>query len=232
MEEGEVVIGFVVAAGRDSSFGFQPGVGAFDGPAVARLVVAGLALSFSAAPDLAAVGGGRLAALSPLADAGFDPAFADLVSERLGVVAAVGPDLVGADTALGECVQQRQQVSLFVLVAGREAQRQRRPVRVYGEVVAAAGPALERARDLVAPFFASTSEASTITRDQSSLSASASSSSSTAIAAGNKPRRDHSSKRRRHVSPLGSPNSRYGSSSHGVSVNKTYKIPSRQARAQ
>src|SRR5438445_8872094 len=63
---------------------------------------------------------------------------------------------------------------LLVLVAGRESHRQRRAACVYGQVVTAAGPAAERARDLLAPFFASTSEASTITRDQSSLSAPAS----------------------------------------------------------
>src|SRR5437879_11801349 len=60
---------------------------------------------------------------------------------------------------------------LLVLVAGRESHRQRRAACVYGQVVTAAGPAAERARDLLGPFFASTSEGSTITRDQSSLSA-------------------------------------------------------------
>ena len=50
---------------------------------------------------------------------------------------------------------------LFVLVAGCQSQRQRRSVGVYGQVVAAAGAAQERARDLLAPFLASTSDAST-----------------------------------------------------------------------
>jgi len=106
----------------------------------------------------------------------------------------------------------------FVLVAGREPHFERRPAGVYGEVVAAAGPAQERARDLLAPFFASTSEASTITRDQSSFSAAASSSCKIRTAEASSPRLDHSSSRRRQVSPLGNPSSRYGTSSQGVSV--------------
>jgi hypothetical protein len=34
VEEGEVVVGFAVAAGGDAAFCFQPGVGAFDREAV------------------------------------------------------------------------------------------------------------------------------------------------------------------------------------------------------
>ena len=100
LEEGEVVVGFAVAAGGDAAHCFQPGVGAFDGPAVTCLWVAGF----------------------------------------------------------------------------------RQPARFDYEVKAAAGRASERARDLLAPLFASTSEASTITRDQSSLSAPASCCCSTRIA--------------------------------------------------
>jgi hypothetical protein len=91
----------------------------------------------------------------------------------------------------------------------------------------AAERAPQRARDLRAPFFASTSEASTITRDQSSLSASTNCARSSVIACWNSPRLDHSSNRRRQVSPLGSPNSRYGTCNQGVSVYNTYKIPSK-----
>ncbi len=112
-------------------------------------------------------------------------------------------------------------MSTLVFVAGREPDRQRCTVGVYGQVRAAPWPAQERARDLLAPFFASTSEASTITRDQSSLSAPANCCCKTAIAFWNSPRRDHSSKRRRQVSPLGKPSSRKGTSSQGVSVYKT-----------
>jgi hypothetical protein len=63
------------------------------------------------------------------------------------------------------------------------------------------------------------------------LFAPASRSCKTTIACVNRPRRDHSSSRRRQVSPLGRPSSRYGTSVQGVSVNSTYKIPSKHARA-
>lgn len=83
MEEGEVVVGFAVAAGCDPPFCFQPGVGAFDRPAVAGLRVGGFQLAFLAAPDLTGLGacGDRLAAPAWLADAGFDPSIADLLLE-------------------------------------------------------------------------------------------------------------------------------------------------------
>jgi len=97
---------------------------------------------------------------------------------------------------------------LLVLIAGGESDRERAAVGVYGQVIAAPWFAQERARDLLAPFFAWTSEASTITRDQSSLSAPAKRCRRTAIAFCNNPRRDHSSSRRRQVSPLGKPSSR------------------------
>jgi hypothetical protein len=112
------------------------------------------------------------------------------------------------DLALGEQVEQRQQVALLVLVAGREQDLQRQPAGVDYEVETAAGAAAERARDLRAPFFASTSEASTITRDQSSLSASRSFFCKSTSARWKAPFRDHSSIRRRQVSPLGKPSSR------------------------
>lgn len=210
MEKGEVVVGFAVAAGGDPAFCFQPGVGAFDWPAVAGVRVGGAQPPASASPDLAGggAGGDGVAFAAGLADLRLDLAFAERLFERARGVAAVGPQLVGLDTALAERVEQGQQMPSLVLVAGRQPDLQRCAVRVYGQVVAAAGPAQERARDLRAPFFASTKEASTITRDQSSLSAPASCSCKTAIAAGNKPRCDHSSKRRRQVSPLGKPSSR------------------------
>jgi hypothetical protein len=176
VEEGEVVVGFAVAAGGDPAVGFQPGVGAFDRPAVAGLGVAGLQPSLLAAPDLlhGGAGGDRLAGPAGLADPRLDLPLAQGLLERGRGIAAVCPQLARVDPLLGERVDEREQVPLLVLVAGRQTHRERRPVRVYDQVVAAAGRAAERARDLLAPFFASTSEASTITRDQSSLSASAS----------------------------------------------------------
>ncbi len=233
MKEGEVVVGFAVAAGGDPAFGFQPGVGALDRPAMAGLPIARFGPSFLATPDLVSglAGGDRFVRTAALADSRFDLALAQRLRERLGVVAAVCPQFGGPQRALEQRVDQRQQVSLLVFVAGGEPHLEREAVGVYGQVIAASWPAQERARDLLAPFFASTSDASTITRDQSSLLLPTSRCCSTTIASASNPRRDHSSKRRRQVSPLGNPSSRYGTSSQGVSVHNTYRIPSRQARA-
>jgi hypothetical protein len=210
VEEGEVVVGFAVAAGVDAAFGFEPGVGAFDGPAVACLGVGGFDVAVSAAPDFAGwcAVGDRVAGAAAFADLWFDLAVAEGLFERFGGVAAVGPELAGFDLAVGELVEQWQEVALLAFVARGEADGERGAVGVYCEVEAAAWFSQECARDLLAPFFASTSEASTITRDQSSLPAAASSSCKTASARSRTPRRDHSSSRRRQVSPLGSPSSR------------------------
>jgi hypothetical protein len=137
-----------------------------------------------AAPHLAhgLAGRDRLAGLARLADPGIDLALAQCLLVRARGVAAVGPQLARLDAGLGERVEQRQQVPPLVLVSGPEQDLERDPARLDYEVEAAAGRAPERARDLLAPLFASTSEASTITRDQSSLSAPASCSCSTRIA--------------------------------------------------
>jgi hypothetical protein len=163
-----------------------------------------------AAPHLALwpPGGDRLAAFAGLADAGADLPLGQRPLVRAGGVAAVGPQLARLDPQVGERVEQRQQVTLLVLVSGREPDRERFAGRLDYEVEATARAAAERARDLLAPFFASTSEQSTITRDQSSLSASSNCCCSTRIACWKAPRADHSSIRRRHVSPLGRPSSR------------------------
>lgn len=78
MEEGEVVVGFAVAAGVDAAFGFEPGVGAFDGPAVACLGVGGFDAAAAAAPDFAGWGafGDRVAGAAGFADPWFDLAVA------------------------------------------------------------------------------------------------------------------------------------------------------------
>ena len=134
MEEGEVVVGFAVAAGVDAAHCFEPGVGAFDGPAVACLWVAGFDASLFAAPDFAAAlsGGDRVAGAAWLADAGADFAFGESLFERAGGVAAVCPELVGVDAGRGELVEQWQQVAAFVFVAGCEPDRERLSVRVDG----------------------------------------------------------------------------------------------------
>jgi hypothetical protein len=210
VEEGEVVVGLTVAAGGDPSLGFHPRVRAFHGEALAGLGVGSAQPTSPSSPHLAGgrAGGEQLACAARPGDAGLDLALAQRPLERGRGITAVGPHLLRADAAAQERVQEREQVPALVLVACGEAYLERCAAGVYGQVVAAPGPAQERARDLLAPFFASTSEASTITRDQSSLSPSASSTCRTAIAAGSSPRADHSSSRRRQVSPLGSPSSR------------------------
>ena len=149
-----------------------------------------------------------IAGAAAFADPRLDLALAQRARKRGGVVAAVGPQLVGSDPARRERVNQRQQVASLVFVAGSEPHLKRCALRVYGEVVATSGTAAERARDLLAPFLASTSDASTITRDQSSLSEPARSVCNTTSARSSNPRPAHSSSRRRHVSPLGNPSSR------------------------
>jgi hypothetical protein len=110
VEEGEVVVGFAVAAGADPSECFQPGVGAFDGPAVAGVGVGDFEASLLAAPDLAhgEVVGDRLAAFARLADVGADPALGQRLFVGVRGVAAVGPQLVWLDAGLGERVEQRE----------------------------------------------------------------------------------------------------------------------------
>jgi len=134
VEEGEVVVGFAVAAGGDAAFGFQPGVGTFDGPALTGERVWGFRLALAAAPDLAPrrAGWEWVAGAAAFADPGFDLAGAQGVFELFGVVAAVGPELAGLDPATGECVQEREQVAAFVFVPGGQPDFERLPVAIDG----------------------------------------------------------------------------------------------------
>ena len=150
---------------------FEPGVGAFDGPAVAGLGVGGTQAAFlprqtSRVGVPSGIGSWRRRGLL----------IRGSICARAAPARGRGRHSRGRPTPRGGgCRGARGHPRA---AAGgdarsrcrREPQLQRCPVRVYGEVVAAAGPAQERARDLLAPFLASTSEASTITRDQSSWS--------------------------------------------------------------
>jgi hypothetical protein len=77
-------------------------------------------LAFAAAPDLVAgrAGRARVAGAAAFADPRFDLAGLQGLLELFGVVAAVGPELARLDPALGERVQEREQVAAFVFVAG------------------------------------------------------------------------------------------------------------------
>lgn len=119
MQEGEVVVGFAVAAGGDAALGFQPGVGAFHGPAMAGLRIRGSQPAPPASPDCS----GRRALWDRLAlaprprDARFDLTLAQRLLERGGGIAAIGPQLLGVNAAPDQGVDQRQQMSSLVLVA-------------------------------------------------------------------------------------------------------------------
>ena len=154
VEEGEVVVGFAVAAGCGAAFRFQPGVGALDRPAVAGVRVTCFGCAFLAAPDLASdlVGGGWLVGPAASAEPRFDRAVAEGLLERERVVATVGPHLAGDEAPPDQRVDERQQMAALVLVAGRQPHLKRNAVGVYGQVIAAPGLAQERARDLRAPL--------------------------------------------------------------------------------
>jgi hypothetical protein len=92
--------------------------------------VAGLGLACAATPDLAGAGRERIAVATSPADLRLDTPRAQLLAERFGVVATVGPELLGALAAGEQLVDQRQQVALFVLVAGRDADGERGAVAV------------------------------------------------------------------------------------------------------
>jgi hypothetical protein len=167
LQQGGVQLGSSFPAGRDASPVVQPGVGAFDRPAVAAVRVGRFRLAFTAAPDFAGAGGCGLAGAAASADPWLDLAGAYSLALPVGVVAAVGPQLVWPPlVAFEELVEQRQQVPLLVLVAGRQADRQGRAAPVDDQVKAASRTAADGARDLAAPFFASTVEASTSARCQ------------------------------------------------------------------
>lgn len=134
LQEGLVVFGFAVASGRDPASVSEPGVGAFDGPAVAGLGVWRLEDPFAATADLPypCVCGDLFARPTAPADARLDPAFAQRLFELPGVVAAVGPQLTRSDPALGKRIKQRQQMAALVLVARREPHLKGPPAPIDG----------------------------------------------------------------------------------------------------
>jgi hypothetical protein len=118
--EGEVELGSAFPAGRDASVCVEPGVGAFDRPALGCLGVAGAAFAWAAFLD----------------DARFDATLADRDAEVFGVVAAVGEDLVGsvavAFAQRRDRVDDRERVAAVVVVGRAQKDRERRAVSVAG----------------------------------------------------------------------------------------------------
>lgn len=80
-----------------------------------------------AAPDLAGgrTGRDRLTCATRLRDMRFDLPLAQRLLEFAAGVAAVGPELARMDAALGEGVEEREQVAALVLVPGREPDLER-----------------------------------------------------------------------------------------------------------
>jgi hypothetical protein len=116
--EGEVELGSSFPAGRDAPVCVQPGVGAFDRPALGCLRVAGAAFTWPSFLD----------------DARFDAALADRSAEVFGVVAAVGEERVGAIAApvaqRRDRVDDRERVAAVVVVGRAQKDRERRAVSV------------------------------------------------------------------------------------------------------
>jgi hypothetical protein len=221
VDEGEVELGSAFPAGGEAAVVVEPGVGAFDRPAVAAVGVAAAALAAAAA----------------FRDVWFDAARLELVAEVVGVVAAVGVEPVGvffvAAAQRRDRVDDGEQVSLLVLVRRGDTGGEREPVAVYGEVdLAARTAAVGRVfADSGAPLFAATIVASTKTADQPTRFPATSRCCSRSTSCGHTPARCHSSKRRQHVFPDGLPGLG-GNSRHGIPHLSTVKIPSKHARSE
>ena len=169
LDDGEPVVGVSLPAGGDAAPVAQPAVGAFDRPTmsaerVARLQTLAIAADNGADDEL---GRRQFAFAAARADHRLELAQPQLRTQLAAVVAAVGPQLARADATGEQFVDKRQQLPAFVLVAGPDSERERDPSGVDDQVETAAWAAAERATDLAAPFFVSTSDASTIARDQS-----------------------------------------------------------------
>jgi hypothetical protein len=215
LDDGEPVVGVALPAGGDAPPVAQPAVGALDRPAFAAVRVAAPRDAAAAALDHHGVVGGRLAGAAAAADHRRQATLADLLAQRLAVVAAVCPQLARPDLTREQLVEQRQQMPPLILVAGADPDRERDPGRVDDQVEAATGAAAERAADRAAPFFVSTNDASAIARDQSTIPSRSSNTCIRTNSPSQTPARRHSWKRRQHVCPDGHP-STAGSSAHGT----------------
>jgi hypothetical protein len=118
--ECEVELGSAFPAGADAALVVEPGVGALDHRALARLRVAR----------------SPLARFALVWDARLDPAFAQRGADVGGVVAAVGEQQVGAVAAIvaqrRDRVDERDEMAAVVVVCGAEKNRERQPAAVAG----------------------------------------------------------------------------------------------------
>jgi len=118
--EGEVELGAAFVAGCDAAVFVEPGVGAFDRPAVGDLGVADAALAGPVA----------------FGDVWLDAAFTKRGAEVFGVVAAVGQQLIGSIAAAAaqrrDRIDDRERVAAVVVVGGAQDNSQRGAVAVAG----------------------------------------------------------------------------------------------------
>jgi hypothetical protein len=118
--EGEVELGAAFVAGCDAAVFVEPGVGAFDRPAVGDLGVADTALAGPVA----------------FGDVRFDAALTQRGADVFGVVAAVGQKLVGSfapAAAQGrDRIDDRERVAAVVVVGWAQANGQWGAVAVAG----------------------------------------------------------------------------------------------------
>jgi hypothetical protein len=132
-EVGEVDLAVGFGAGVESFEAAEPGVGAFDDPAVAGVRVACADVVFAAASFRLSgllVVGGWVAGAAALADLRDDRPFEECLAQRVAAVAAVGPDRERPVAGRPDRVDQGEQVGAFVFVAGAEPDLERPAVRV------------------------------------------------------------------------------------------------------
>ena len=146
-----VDVGAAVPADKQSAVIGEPGVGAFDLPAVAAV---GVSLS-------------ALAGSPAAADHGDDVSRGQPVAVGFGVIAAVGPHLA---RRIWQPVDQPQQLAVIVDVCGRQMTGQRHAGGVGYEVAfdAPAAPVDRAFAERFAPFLANAWLESTIARSRSS----------------------------------------------------------------
>jgi hypothetical protein len=130
LDHREPELGAAFPTGRDPAPVLKPAVRPFDLPAVTAKRIRALGLETAAAMDKPGAGRERVAAAAAFADHRLDFPRAELLANRLAVVAAIGPQLRGPDPSGKHVLHQRYQVAAFVLVAGADPDRERRPARV------------------------------------------------------------------------------------------------------
>jgi hypothetical protein len=219
LEESLVDVRPAFVADGEPAEAVKPGEGALDDPAMAAETLAGL---------------------DPLAgDPAADAASVQRPSAAAGVVGLVGVELSrplarrapgAADPRDG--IDQVLEGDAVVDVGGREERGERETLAIgHNVALRARFAAIRRVRaGLVAPFFAGTLAESSAARSQSMPLRSPNSSRIARCSACQTPACCQSRRRRQHVTPLPQPISG-GSSSHGMPLRSTNRMPASAARS-